>query len=138
VGYPGETEEEFTELKGFVREVEFDHLGVFAYSHEENTASYLLPNQLPDEIKRRRREELMALQQTVSQQRLQLLIGKTVNVLIEEVSEESEFLWSGRHQGQAPDIDGKVLIRSGEITRGKILPVRIERSMEYDYIGRVV
>ncbi len=137
-GYPGETEEEFKQLAGFVKEFEFDHLGVFAYSHEENTASYLLPGQLPQDVKEARRDEIMEIQQQISHHRTQKLIGKTIPVLIEEISEESEFLWSGRHQGQAPDIDGKILIRSGKLEKGTLQSVLIERSMEYDYIGRVV
>jgi ribosomal protein S12 methylthiotransferase len=137
VGYPSETEAEFQQLKDFVAQIGFDHLGVFAYSHEENTASYSLPGQLDEETKQRRRDELMALQQAVSHQRLAANVGKTVPVLMEEISEESEFLWRGRHQGQAPDIDGYVLIRSGHVERGKILPVKLEKAMEYDFIGRV-
>lgn len=136
VGYPSETEEEFEQLKQFITRARFDHLGVFAYSLEENTASYKLPGQLDEATKQRRRDELMALQQQISHERLQENIGKVVPVLIEEVSEESEFLWRGRHQGQAPDIDGHVLIRAGHVERGKILPVKLERAMEYDFIGR--
>lgn len=137
-GYPGETEEEFEELKAFIQDIKFDHLGVFAYSHEENTASYHLPGQLPEEVKKARREELLAIQQKVSEMQLRKQIGQTVPVLVEEVSEESEFLWRGRHQGQAPDIDGYVLIRAGEISRGKLAQVKLERAMEYDLIGRAL
>ena len=137
VGYPGETEEEFQELKQFISEAGFDHLGVFAYSHEENTASYLLPGQLDEETKQRRRDEIMSLQQEISKQRGRGKIGKEVPVLVEEVSEESEFLWRGRHQGQAPDIDGYVLIRSGDLKRGHVMNVKIERAMEYDLIGSI-
>ncbi len=138
VGYPGETQEEFEQLKAFVKEIGFDHLGVFAYSHEENTASYHLPGQLPDEIKQARREELLLVQQQVSKARGKSWVGKEVPVLVEELSEESEFLWRARHQGQAPDIDGYILIRQGEVDRGKMLTVKIERSMEYDLIGSAI
>lgn len=137
-GYPGETEEEFEQLKAFIAEAEFDHLGVFAYSREENTKSFLLGDQLPEDVKTRRRDELMAVQQEISARRLQSRVGEVVPVLIEEPSEESEFLIQGRHQGQAPEIDGYVLIRSGDVQRGKIALVKLERAMEYDYIGRVV
>lgn len=137
-GYPGETEEAFEELKAFIAEAEFDHLGVFAYSKEENTKSYLLGGQLPEDIKQRRRDELMAIQQKSSAKRLKNMVGQVVPVLVEETSEESEFLWQGRHQGQASEIDGHVLIRAGAIERGKIALVKLERAMEYDYIGRVV
>jgi ribosomal protein S12 methylthiotransferase len=137
-GYPGETEAEFDELKKFIEEIEFDHLGVFAYSHEEGTKSYDLPGQLPNEVKQARRNELMAIQQKISNRRLRERVGATVPVLVEEVSEESEFLWRGRHQGQAPDIDGYVLLRGGNFERGKLANVRLERAMEYDYIGRAL
>lgn len=137
-GYPGETEEEFQELKKFIEEGEFDHLGVFAYSHEENTASYHLPEQHPDELKQARRDELMKVQAESSARRLKRMVGRTVPVLVEEVSQESEHLWQGRHAGQAPDVDGTVLIRDGEVARGKLVYVQIEDAMEYDLIGSAV
>ena len=135
VGYPGETRAEFDELKAFVKEGWVDNLGVFAYSHEENTASYILPEQHDEETKQARRQELMEAQQETSQKLLKRFVGKTIPVLIEGVSDESEFLIKGRHAGQAPDIDGHVLIRKGKTETGKILRVKIERSMEYDLIG---
>ena len=135
VGYPGETEEEFNELVDFVKEARFDHLGVFSYSHEENTASYLLPHQLDEETKIRRKEQLLSVQQKISAENLKKKVGTTVPVLVEGLSEESEFLLKGRHAGQAPDIDGYVLIRSGDIKVGEIHPVKLEKSLEYDFIG---
>jgi ribosomal protein S12 methylthiotransferase len=138
VGYPGETEKEFQELKAFVEEGYIDNLGVFAYSHEENTASYALPEQHDEETKQKRREILMKAQQKVSKKLLKRFVGRTIQVLVEGVSDESEFLWSGRHEGQAPDIDGKVLLRDGKLDQGKILNVKIERAMEYDLIGRAI
>jgi ribosomal protein S12 methylthiotransferase len=138
VGYPGETEEEFEQLKAFVNEIEFDQLGVFAYSHEENTASYSLPDQLPEDIKGARRNSLMMLQQEISRRRCKEKIGTTLSVLVEGPSEETELLWKGRHEGQAADIDGYVLIRSGDLRPGKFHDVKIERAMEYDLIGRAV
>ncbi len=138
VGYPGETEAEYEQLVAFVKEAEFDHLGVFAYSHEENTKSYALPEQLPEKLKLARQANLLSVQQEVSARRLQSRVGDTLRVLIEEPSEESEHLWRGRHQGQAPDIDGHVLIRGGEVARGKMALVKLESAMEYDYIGQVV
>lgn len=138
VGYPGETEEEFEQLVQFVKEVRFDHLGVFAYSHEENTASYYLPQQLPDEIKNARRDRLMKVQMGISKEALKQKLGEVVPVLVEGISEESEFLLKGRHAGQAPDIDGYVLIRSGSLKTGSIHLVKLERSMEYDFIGSAV
>lgn len=138
VGYPGETDEEFLQLCRFVEETEFDHLGVFAYSLEEGTASYSLPDQLPEAIKQERRDYLMGVQQKISQRRLKAKVGKTLPVLVEELSEESEFLWKARHQGQAPDIDGVVLLRGGNIERGKILQAKIEKALEYDLIDQII
>lgn len=138
VGYPGETEEEYQELRAFVQEAQLDHLGVFAYSHEENTASYTLPNQLPEEVKQARRDDLMKVQQAASKARLKKFVGRTLPVLVEGPSEESEFLWQGRHQGQAPDIDGHILIRSGKLFQGNILDLKIERAMEYDLIASAI
>lgn len=138
VGYPGETDGEFLQLCRFVEETGFDHLGVFAYSHEEGTASYSLPDQLPENIKQERRDYLMGVQQKISERRLKEKVGKTLPVLVEELSDESEFLWKARHQGQAPDIDGVVLLRGGKIERGKILQAKIEKALEYDLIGQIV
>lgn len=138
VGYPGETEQEYQELKSFVSQIHFDHLGVFAYSHEEGTASYSLPEQLDEETKQRRREELMLTQQEVSMRLNKKRVGRTVSVLVEGVSDESEFLLKGRHQGQAPDIDGHVLLRDGSLKVGQIMQVKLERAMEYDLIGRAI
>lgn len=138
VGYPSETEEEFEELCRFVEEIEFDHLGVFAYSHEEGTASYALPGQLEESVKQSRRDRLMSLQKKISRKRLKGKIGQTVPVLVEKISDESEHLWQGRHAGQAPDIDGVVLLRNGPLEPGQILNVQLERSMDYDFIGQVL
>ena len=138
VGYPGETAEEYSQLRAFIKEAQFDHLGVFAYSHEENTASYSLPDQLPEELKQERRYDLMKVQQAASKARLKKFVGRTLPILVEGPSEESEYLWRGRHQGQAPDIDGHVLIRSGKLSQGKILDLKIERAMEYDLIASAI
>ena len=138
VGYPGETEEEFNQLVEFVKEIRFDHLGVFAYSHEENTASYFLKDQLDEQTKESRRKHLMEVQMAISKQNLKEKLGKVLPVLVEGISEESEFLLKGRHPGQAPDIDGYVLIRSGDLKAGEIHSIKLERSMEYDFIGSAV
>lgn len=138
VGYPGETEEEFQELVDFVKEAQFDHLGVFAYSHEENTASYFLKDQLSDAVKESRRERLMQVQMEISKKNLKNKVGQILPVLVEGISDESEFLLKGRHAGQAPDIDGHVLLRNGDLKVGQIVPVKLERSMEYDFIGSAV
>lgn len=135
VGFPGETEKEFAELRDFVGESRFDHLGAFKYSPEAGTASYSFPDPIPDPVKEQRLAEIMSLQRTISRAKLQERIGQTVPVLVERRSEESEFLLQGRHQGQAPDIDGHVLIRGGNAPIGKIVPVKLEKALDYDYVG---
>lgn len=135
VGYPGETEEEFQELERFVREAEFEHLGVFAYSHEEHTASYDLDGQLPEEVKAARRDKVAALQQEISKRVISRRVGATLPVLVEGPAEDVPYLWKGRHAGQAPDIDGQVLLHSGEFRAGRMMSVRIEKALEYDLVG---
>jgi len=133
VGYPSETEAEFKELKQFVTEMEFDHLGVFAYSLEENTASYFHPDHLDEQIKENRRNELLTLQQNISAKRLKQHVGKSLNVLVEKMNED--LLWQGRHAGQAPEVDGVVLLHDGDFVPGQMLDVKIQSTMEYDLIG---
>jgi len=137
VGYPGETEAQFEELMAFIQKYPFDHLGVFAYSLEENTASYLLDGQLDEKTKLGRQKKALSIQKKISRKQLKKHLKQTLSVLVEEISEESEFLWRGRHQGQAPDVDGLVLIRNGNVERGQIFRVKIEKSMDYDLIGQV-
>lgn len=136
VGYPGETENEFEELRDFIEEARFDHLGVFAYSLEEGTASYLLPDPLDEETKQRRRKEMLALQQKISSGILKTKVGEKIPVLVEGSWEESEFLMKGRHQGQAPEIDGIVVVRNCQAPVGSMVEVKIEKAMEYDLMGR--
>ena len=136
VGYPGETDKEFRELVDFVSEAQFDHLGVFAYSHEEGTASFALPDQLPEEVIQERKSQVLALQQQISRNKLVGKTGSVIPVLIEGPSDESHFLSQGRHQGQAPDVDGVVVVRESEMPSGQIVPIFIERTTEYDLIGR--
>lgn len=138
VGFPGETEEDFQELLEFVREQRFDRVGCFIYSPEENTAGGKMPDQIDDETKQRRHDELMELQLEISFEKHREFIGRTVPVLVEGYSEETELLLQGRMSQQAPDIDGVVLINDGQAEIGDIVNVRITDSMEYDLIGEVV
>jgi len=138
VGYPGETKAAFEELKSFVREARFDHLGVFAYSLEEGTPSYDLPDQVDEAEKQTRREELLSHQQKISHNILKARVGQTHRVLVEGPSEESPHLTQARHQGQAPDIDGCVLVRTAGLVPGSFVDVRLEQAMEYDYIAQLV
>jgi ribosomal protein S12 methylthiotransferase len=141
-GFPGETEEDFAELLTFVRNVEFDRVGVFTYSDEEGTPAYELPNKVEPKIAQQRRARLMREQKKISLRRNKSRIGETVRVLFEGESTETDLLWQGRLETQAPDIDGCVLISDapeGFMPRpGEIVNVVIEQAQEYDLVGRIV
>jgi len=138
VGFPGETEAQFEELLQFIEEQKFDRVGCFEYSPEEGTAGGKMPDQVDAKIKRQRAKKLMALQARLSKRNYTRQIGKTVPVLIEGFSEETDLLLKGRTQTMAPEIDGNVLITKGEATVGSIVPVRITDAHEYDLIGEIV
>src|SRR5207247_6593345 len=109
-GFPGETEEDFAELLTFVRNIEFDRVGVFTYSDEEGTPAFELPDKVEPRVAKRRRSLLMKEQSRISLRRNKERVGETVRVLFEGDSTESDLLWQARMQTQAPDIDGCVLI----------------------------
>ena len=137
VGFPGETEEEFDELYNFIKDIEFDRLGVFTYSKEEDTPAYNLPNQIEDEIKEIRKDKIMILQQELSEKIMTNKVGKIFDVLIEELSEEN--LYIGRTYMDSPDIDGVVYVNSSQdIELGSFIKVKITDSLEYDLIGEAI
>jgi ribosomal protein S12 methylthiotransferase len=138
VGYPGETEEQFEELLRFIEKYEFDRVGCFMYSQEENTKAGSLPGQVDDETKQRRHDTLMALQKEISAKKHRDFIGRTLDVLVEGVSEETDLLLVGRHSQQAPDIDGVTYINEGEVKVGDLVKVKITDSMDYDLIGGII
>lgn len=131
VGYPGETDEEFETLLDFVKEIRFDKVGAFQFSFEPGTASEPLGDPLPEEVKQERFERLMELQQGISLERNQALVGKTLEVLIEG---QSNGISLGRSYRDAPEIDGMVIVE-GEIPVGQMVPVRISGGMAYDLVG---
>lgn len=131
VGFPGETEQQFEKLKDFVREMEFDRLGVFTYSQEEGTVAALMPNQIDDKTKQRRREELMLLQQEISNRKNIEAIGKTIQVLIDHGTKEKN-MFVGRTEGQAMEIDGNVFITGENLKPGQFVQVKINKALEYD------
>jgi len=139
-GFPGETEEDFAELLTFVRNVEFDRVGVFTYSDEEGTLAYDLPNKVEPKIAKKRRDRLMKEQAKIAKRKHKAMVGNQVRVMFEGESNESELLWQGRMQ--APDIDGCVLINDapeGLVPKpGEFVNVLIERAHDYDVIGRIV
>lgn len=138
VGFPGETEENFQELMDYVREFEFDYAGVFKYSREEDTVAYNLPNQVPEEIKEKRYAELVNLQSEIAERKNRRLLGEKIEVMIDGVSSESEYLLEGRTRGQALEIDGKVLTTDGTAKPGEIVKVKFEQNFEYDFVGPIV
>ncbi|WP_432365283.1 30S ribosomal protein S12 methylthiotransferase RimO [Blautia luti] len=134
-GFPGETEEDHEELKEFVDEMEFDRLGVFAYSPEENTPAAEMADQVPEEVKEERRDELMELQQEISYDKGQDRIGQELLVMIEgKVADESAYI--GRTYGDAPKVDGYIFVQTGELLMtGDFAKVRVTGALEYDLIG---
>jgi len=141
-GFPGETEEDFAELLTFVQNVEFDRVGVFTYSDEEGTPAYDLPDKVEPKIARQRRARLMREQAKISLHRNKAKVGEVFQVLFEGESTESDLLWQGRLETQAPDIDGCVLISDapdGFIPQpGEMVDVLIAEAQEYDLVGRIV
>jgi ribosomal protein S12 methylthiotransferase len=137
-GLPGETQEHFDELCDFVKEARFEHMGVFAYSPEEDTPAALMENQVPQEVAQERRDKLMALQRKISRSKQKALVGQTIEVLVEGVSEETDLLITGRHKGQAPDIDGVTYINDGVASPGEVVSVLIDQAHDYDLVGGIV
>ncbi len=141
VGFPGETEDDFQELLNFVRNVEFDNVGVFLYSDEEGTGAFKLEDKVPRRTANRRRGQLMKQQAGISKRKLKTMVGRTVEVLLEGASDETELLLKGRMETQAPDIDGHVMINDAaerQVYPVNFYPVEITESLDYDLIGRVL
>ncbi len=136
VGFPGETDAHYQHLQSFLRQHEFDHVGVFTFSAEDGTAAATLPNQLPQAIMDERRDGIMELQQPISLRRNQSEIGKTVDVLIEQQHPESGML-IGRSARFAPEVDGVVYV-SGSARLGSIVPATIHAADHYDLHGEIV
>ncbi len=134
-GFPGETEEEFVELKEFIEEMKFERLGVFAYSREEDTPAYDLDGQVEEEEKQRRQEILMLVQSEISQEQNEGRIGSTVRVLVEDRDEIIKSYY-GRTYADSIEIDGKVFFKSKKpLKGGAFADVKIEQALEYDLFG---
>jgi len=138
VGFPGETEEIFAQLCDFVKMAEFDHLGVFTFSPEKGTAAARLRPTVDRDTAEKRLAEIMTLQAGISKKINQRKIGKSLPVLIEGSSPETDLLLSGRTATMAPDVDTKVLINEGEGAVGEIMPVKITEAHAYDLVGKIV
>jgi ribosomal protein S12 methylthiotransferase len=135
-GHPGETEEDFQELKDFITRFRFDRLGVFAYSHEEDTHSFKqYRDEIPDEVKESRVAEIMEIQQNISAELNEAYVGRSMKVLIDR--KEGEF-HVGRTEFDSPEVDQEVLIPvSYNLENGKFYIIRINRSTEFDLYGEV-
>ncbi len=136
VGFPSETDKDFKELMDFIRDVKFERLGAFIYSREEGTQAYKFKNQIPDAIKRERFNTLMMQQQKISQDVNKKLLGKVIDVLIDEKDED---FYLGRSQYDAPEVDGMVYVDSKKaLNAGDFVKVEITDTLEYDLVGKVV
>ncbi len=137
-GFPGETEHDFKQLMDFVRQVRFDHLGVFTYSDAEDLPSHQLPDPVPADVAQERYDHLMTLQMDISREKNQHHIGQKADVLVEEMLEAG--LWVGRTAFQAPEVDGVTYIRSKNSPNpviGDFIRVKIIDAMEYDLVGEM-
>ncbi len=137
-GLPGEKEEDFEELKAFVRTMRFERMGCFQYSDEEGTAAFHLPDKVPQAVIERRWREVMALQKRINREQNRALLGKRLTVLVEGASPETEHLLVGRHEGQAPEIDGQVYLNDGFAYPGEFVTVEVTEAHDYDLVGRIV
>jgi ribosomal protein S12 methylthiotransferase len=138
VGFPGETEEHFEHLLEFVRQSRFDHLGAFVYSPEPGTPAAELAAPVPTAVARRRHRRLLSAQKPIALARRRALVGRTLDVLVEGVSAETEHLLEGRHYGMAPEIDGRLLINDGSAPAGTFARVEITDAFASDLVGRIV
>ncbi len=138
LGFPGETEQHIIEVEDFIKEVQFDHLGVFPYANEAGCPSEYFKHQLDEEEKQRRVDHILAVQSEISQAKLSRFVGKTEKVLVEGVSRETDLLLEGRTRYQAPEIDGCVYITDGKVNQGDIVDVKITQAQVYDLVGKVI
>jgi ribosomal protein S12 methylthiotransferase len=141
-GFPGETEEDFAELLTFIKNVEFDRVGVFTYSDEEGTPAFDLQGKVDGRTARERRAKLMRAQSRISLRKNRARVGEVVRVLFEGASEETDLLWQGRMETQAPEIDGCVLINDAPEgfapEPGQFVNVELTEAQQYDLVGRII
>ena len=132
VGHPGETDAEFAELCDFVTESKFDRAGAFTYSIEPGTVSAMLPNRVEPGVAGERQQTLMEIQRQISRARHEAMVGRELDVLVEGVSSETDYLLEGRWYGQAPGIDGVTYLADGEAKPGTIVKARVTQAADYD------
>jgi ribosomal protein S12 methylthiotransferase len=138
VGFPGETEQSFRRLLEFVREAQFDRLGVFSYSPEEGTPAAAMKGQVPDRIKLSRSRQIMRLQKKISLKKQKAWVGSQVPVLVERPGGSPDLPWEGRTQGQAPEVDGVTFLTRGRARAGEMVNVRILNAEAYDLFGEIL
>jgi ribosomal protein S12 methylthiotransferase len=136
VGFPGETEAEFDYLLDSVQRLRFDRVGVFTYSDEDGTAAFSMPDRVADSEKRRRRGRLMAAARDITLASNQRMVGQELDVLIDGRPEDGSAWFAGRSYRDAAEVDGLVLVKAEQLRVGEIIPVRIERALAYDLLGR--
>ena len=136
-GFPGETEEDHEELMQFVDEMEFDRLGVFTYSQEEDTPAAIMPDQIPEEVKEERQAEIMELQQAIAFEKAEDMVGKVLTVMVEgKIAEEDAYV--ARTYRDAPNVDGYLFVNTGaNLMTGDLVKVLVTDSNEYDLIGEI-
>src|SRR5262249_47020078 len=140
VGFPGETKADFEELCDFVERSQFDHVGVFTYSHEEGTRAFAMTDDVPAKTKAARRNALMRLQKRIVAKRNRARVGRDVRVMIDGPSPESPLVMQGRLEGQAPDIDAVVYVDRADpeaLVAGQIVTARVTGRRDYDLIAVV-
>ena len=137
VGFPGESEEEFETLLAFVDQARFDHVGVFTYSHEEGTPAAGHTDDVPADVKQRRRDRLMERQQRLVVERHGALLGSRHEALVEGPHPESDHLLVARMARQAPEVDGQVIINDGVASPGSFVTVELTEIAGYDLVGRI-
>src|SRR5579863_933664 len=145
VGFPGETDADFRELRDFVKAAEFDWMGVFGYSDVDNAGSFALDGKVDEETIKERQNQLMELQQKVSARKLRRFRGRRVTALVEGPSKDTPLVWEARLEGMAPEIDGKLYLNDIEVAGssiaarpGDVVVAEVTETHEYDMVGRVV
>ncbi|HYW88613.1 MAG TPA: TRAM domain-containing protein, partial [Chloroflexota bacterium] len=138
VGFPGETEDEFSHLLESVTRVRFDRVGAFRYSDEEGTAAFAMNDRVPGRVKERRKQQLMAAARAITLEENRKLVGQELDVLVEGRPEAASEWYAGRSYRDAPEVDGLVLIKAENLPLGEIVRVRVERALAYDLLARPV
>jgi ribosomal protein S12 methylthiotransferase len=138
VGFPGETEAAFEELKAYVEEMAFDRVAAFLYSDEEGVPAEKMGGKVDRKLMQERQNELLAVQEPIALAKSRVLVGRTLEALVDGVSEETEHLLEARHEGLAPEIDGVVYINDGTAKPGELVKVKITDATTFDLVGHVV